>query len=219
MEEIRKIGLLGGTFDPVHNGHLAVAVEVKKMLDLDELWFVPAAEPPHKAGYRVSSFAVRAAMLDLAVAGRPGFVVSRLEADLPKPSYTIDTLRALRDQLGPGVRFFFIIGADAFAEISTWKDYDRLLAQADFAVLARPPYTAEVVADIVLKYFPGCRFDDRAGVWKSARAGQGAIYLLAPGPYSVSSTLVREMVRSGKPLSGLVLPGVAGLIKEDGLYL
>ena len=130
--------MLGGTFDPVHTGHLAIADTAAAQFALDSVLFIPASLPPHKQDYTVSSFEDRAAMLESALSKRPGFFISRLEADRTGPSYSIDTLAELRQQLGNEVNLYFIIGMDAFAEIVTWKEYDRLLDFAHFIVVDRP---------------------------------------------------------------------------------
>ena len=136
----RRVGILGGTFDPVHNGHLAIAEAVRQALALSGLLFIPAFLPPHKPTYTISPFVQRAAMLELAVVDRPGFFVSLLEAEREGPSYSIDTLRTLRQTLGEEVHLFFIIGMDAFAEIHTWKANRELLDQASFVVMGRPDH-------------------------------------------------------------------------------
>ncbi len=128
--EVKKIGLLGGTFDPVHNGHLAVAKHVLRVLALDSIWFIPAASPPHKSahedGREISSFTHRVAMLERAISHHSSYVISDIEAKRSAPSYSIDTINILLQQIGEQADLFFIIGADAFIEIDTWKRYKEL---------------------------------------------------------------------------------------------
>ena len=145
------IGLFGGSFDPIHHGHLVVAQVAAEKLKLDSLRFVPAREQPFKTGQHRTSAAHRAAMLSLAVEGVPQFGVERSELDRPGPSYTVDTLRQLRQQ-EPGADFVLLLGADAAADLPAWKEAARVAELARIAVFARPgspltdlPWTAEVV--------------------------------------------------------------------------
>ena len=212
-----RVGILGGTFDPVHNGHLAVAEAVREALTLSSVLFLPAFLPPHKPTYTISAFHHRAAMLDLAVAGRPGFQVSRLEAQRQGPSYSIDTLRTLRRSLGKEIDLFFIIGMDAFAEVFTWKEKGRLLDYAGFVVVGRPDYSRQSCEQTVAANFPGYAFDEILGGWRG-EAGRGSIHPVPMQPIKVSSTEVREAVRQGRSVRALVPGAVADYIKAQGLY-
>jgi nicotinate-nucleotide adenylyltransferase len=131
------IGLFGGSFDPVHHGHLLVGQVAAEQLNLDILRFVPAREQPFKAGQHRTSSEHRAAMLSLAVAGTPGFEVERSELNRPGPSYTVDTLRHLRER-EPGSEFVLLLGADAAADLPAWKEAERVRELARVAVFARP---------------------------------------------------------------------------------
>lgn len=213
----RRVGILGGTFDPVHNAHLAIAEAVRQAISLSGLLFVPAFLPPHKPTYTISAFAHRAAMLALAVANRPGFLVSCLEAERLGPSFSIDTLKALRVWLGPEVELFFIIGMDAFAEIHTWKAYRELLNYTSFVVIGRPDHCQQSCGQTVAADFPGYAFVEAAGCWQGEQ-GQGAIHPLAVPPMEVSSTRIREAVRQGGSISDLVPAAVADYIETHGLY-
>lgn len=211
-----RLGILGGTFDPVHSGHLAVAEAVLRGMALAGVLFVPAFQPPHKPGRTISSFAHRAAMLELALTGRAGFSLSRLEAERGGPSYSIDTLRALSSSLDSAVRLFFIIGMDAFAEISTWKDHALLLDHASLVVVGRPDQCGEDCGVSIARAYPGYVFNPAAGCWQGGR--QGTIHALAMEPVPISSSQVREVVRQGGPLAGLVPETVADYIRRQGLY-
>ena len=213
----RRVGILGGTFDPVHNAHLAIAEAVRQGMALSGLLFVPAFLPPHKPTYAISAFGHRAAMLEIAVASHPGFQVSRLEAEREGPSFSIDTLKALRDLLGAETELFFIIGMDAFAEIHTWKAYRKLLEYASFVVIGRPDHCQQSCGQTVVADFPGFVFAEAAGCWQK-ESGQGAIYPLAVPPMEVSSTRIREAVRQGRSIADLVPPAVADYIAAHGLY-
>lgn len=212
-----RVGILGGTFDPVHNGHLAVAEAVRQALGLSSILFVPAFLPPHKPTYTISAFQHRAAMLDLAVAERPGCSVSRLEAEREGPSYSIDTLRTLRQTLGQDVQLFFIIGMDAFAEVFTWKEQGELLDHASFVVVGRPDHCRQSCAQTVAANFPGYAFVEALGSWQGT-PGQGAIHPVVMPPMKVSSTEIREAVRQGRSISNLVPAAVVNYIEAHGLY-
>lgn len=213
----RAIGLLGGTFDPVHNGHLAAARLAREQLCLDAVFFIPAFRPPHKPSYRISSFEHRVAMLEAAVGDEPGLAVSQIEKDRPGPSYTIDTLSQLNKELA-GSRFYFIIGADAFAEIYTWKDYQALTGQANLVVLNRPDCGGLSVSKEVLRaHFPAFVYEQSRKAWQ-APAVRGNIYCLEMPCVAASSSLVRQRVAAGLDISGLVPKVVADYIKQYGLY-
>ena len=222
MSNPQRLGLFGGTFDPVHNGHLAVAGRVQEAFSLDSLWFIPAPLPPHKKGHHdnqvISSFADRAAMLELALAGSKDFTLSRLETELPKPSYTVDTLQEIRRRLGPEVKLFFIIGVDAFVEIATWKDYLQLPALAGFVVISRPAYQFNEVEEVVRQCFKKYRYHSKESAWLPEDGKGEKIYFLDMKPAAVSSTEIRRMVHAGHPIQQLVPPGVAEYILEHRLY-
>ena len=213
----RRVGILGGTFDPVHNGHLAIAEAVRQALALSSILFVPAFLPPHKPTYTISPFPHRAAMLELAVAGHPGFSVSRLEAEREGPSFSIDTLKALRLWLGVGIELFFITGMDAFAEIHTWKAHRELLDYASFVVIGRPDHCQQSCGQTVATHFPGYTFAENQGCWQG-EPGRGAIYPVAMAPVKVSSTEIREAIRQGRSVQALVPAAVADYIDAQGLY-
>jgi len=212
-----RVGILGGTFDPVHNAHLAIAEAVRQAMALSGILFVPAFLPPHKPTYAISPFAHRLAMLELAVADRPGLLVSRLEAERLGPSFSIDTLKALRLWLGPEAELFFIIGMDAFAEIHTWKAYRELLDYASFVVIGRPDHCQQSCGQTVMADFSGYAFDEARGCWQG-ESRQGAIHPLAVPPMEVSSTEIRRGVQEGKSIRGLVPEVVARYIDANGLY-
>ncbi len=131
------IGILGGTFDPVHFGHLRLALEAQEVLGLQEVRFIPVAAPPHRAP-PVATFEARCAMLKLALADAPGFVLDAIEAMLPAPSYTVRTLTALRASLGADPPLALLMGADAFAGLTSWHEWERLLELAHLVVATRP---------------------------------------------------------------------------------
>jgi len=212
----KKVGVLGGTFDPVHRGHLAVADFVLKQLQLDEVLFIPAARPPHKLHTSLTPFPDRLAMLQLALANFPLFKASDLEAARHGPSYSVDTLEELRRQNGPGGRLYFVIGLDAFLEVDTWKDFARLPRLADLVVINRAAYPVAPVGAVVAK-LGDYRYDAAASTW-TAPGLSGRIFLLSMPPVEISSTMIRRAVESGEIFGPLVAPAVAAYIGAHGLY-
>jgi nicotinate-nucleotide adenylyltransferase len=217
----KKIGLLGGTFDPVHNGHLAVANHVRQTLALDSVWFIPASQPPHKSGHgdgrEITVFSQRLAMLERAIRPYPAFAVSDIEAKRTAPSYSIDTLNILVQQTDPGVDLYFVIGADAFIEIDTWKRFRELPDLVSFVIITRPGFPPGKVETVIRRTFPAYEYDPVRKSWQASNH-PGAFILLHMEPVPISSTLVRERVRGGKDISGLVPPAVEAYIKKMGLY-
>ena len=208
-----RIGILGGTFDPVHHGHLAIARAARQQFALDAVLFIPAAQPPHKLSAPLAPFSRRAAMILLTIAGQPDFVLSEMEKERPGPSYSIDTLKELRQQLGEKVHLFFLIGMDAFAEITTWKHYAELFRYAEFVVVERPGAGGQ--AAFVAAAFPSFRLEGSSWV---GPGGIGRIHSLAMPSVSISSSLIRAMVSQGDSVAGLVPGPVAAYIVLHGLY-
>lgn len=199
MERPRKLGIMGGTFDPIHQGHLVTAEEALWQFDLDLVLFVPTGQPWMKHEVAVSPAEDRYLMTVIATASNPQFGVSRLEIDRDGPTYTVDTLRALRDQYGEETELFFITGADAMLEIFHWKDQEEALKLAHFIAATRPGY------DIA-------RFE-ADGASRHPRVSVMHVPALA-----ISSTDVRERVGKGLPIRYLVPEGVKTYIDKAGLY-
>jgi nicotinate-nucleotide adenylyltransferase len=183
---------MGGTFDPIHHGHLVAASEVASVFDLDEVVFVPTGEPWQKSDRDVAEAEHRYLMTVIATAANPRFTVSRVDIDRPGPTYTIDTLRDLRAQR-PDAELFFITGADAMAQILGWKDAEELWSLAHFVGVTRPGHELPVL--------------DRSGV-----------SLMEVPAMSISSTDCRERVRTGHPVWYLVPDGVVQYIGKYKLY-
>ncbi len=215
-ERRRRVGVLGGTFDPVHNGHLVLAEAAWREFNLDLVWFIPAAQPPHKLDEPVTSFAHRAAMLELALADQPAFAVNLMEQQRPGPSYSVDTLRQLRQQLGRDRELYFIIGSDAFVEITTWKDYPELFHYAHFLVAERPDSAPGHLNDQISSLPENFRHDPAHNRWSHPRGA--FLYPLPVNAFLVSSTTIRRKLRAGEDISGLVPPPVAGYIRRHRLY-
>ncbi|MGH2615649.1 MAG: nicotinate-nucleotide adenylyltransferase [Thermomicrobiales bacterium] len=195
-----RIGVLGGTFDPVHNGHLHIARELREALALDRVIWVPAGRPPHKAGQIVSSDRDRLQMLELALAGSPVDEISTIDIDRHGPSYTADTLELLNEQLAPGT-LYFLMGEDSLRDLPTWHDPDRILRVAELAVAARPGVDADL--ETVAITIPTLH---------------SRIHVVPTKEVPYSSSDIRNRVQNGEPISALVPPAVARYIHEHGLY-
>lgn len=213
----QRVGVLGGTFDPVHNGHLALVEAAFAGLALDSLVLIPAAVPPHKCTQRVASHAHRLAMLRLAAAEGRSLYVSALEAARPGPSFSVDTLAALRAHLGDAVTLSFLVGIDAFVEIQTWKEYLRLPLLADLVVVDRAGAAVPRLAEAVLSRFVGYCPESGSGCWRGP-AGRGVIRSLSMEPVEISSTDIRALVADGQAIDHLLPPAVADYILARRLY-
>jgi nicotinate-nucleotide adenylyltransferase len=211
------VGILGGTFNPIHLGHLRAAEEVRDALGLDEMRLVPAAVPPHKQDHALASPEHRLRMAELAIAGVPGFAVSRLELDRPGPSYTIDTLRAVRDELPAGTRLVFAVGWDAFREFHTWKDYCDIFALCDVVVVTRPPWPTTLTRDEI-------PVAARESFWygpdsESFRHASGHVLTLQRiAGLDISAAQIRARVAAGRSIRFLVPAAVESYIAAHALY-
>lgn len=214
MTPPRRIGLLGGTFDPIHFGHLDAAGAAVAALALDEVWLVPSSHPPHRTGApRAGSFH-RFALVALAVDGLPRHRASDLELARERAPYTIDTLRALHEQGWAPSQLFFILGADAFAEIATWHQYPAVLDAAHFVVVARPGTAIETAASTL----PRLRARIRLPGEDPPEAGSTGIFLIKARTRDVSSTTVRARLAARAAIDDLVPAAVARHIEAHHLY-
>lgn len=213
MNEAARIGILGGTLDPIHLGHLEAALAAREALGLDRVIIIPAHVPPHRTRPATSPFH-RFAMASLAVNGVDGLCVSDIELQSPGPSYTADTLRRLREAEGNDAsQIFFITGADAFAEIETWREYPGVLDLANFIVVARP---GTAVAELRQRLPP---LKDRMRLPRRHPREAGTFIFLVDAPTpEVSSTGIRRRIADGQPISGLVPPAVEQHIHQHALY-
>ena len=191
----RRVGVMGGTFDPVHHGHLVAGSEVAHIFDLDEVVFVPTGEPYQKDGKVVSPAEDRYLMTVIATASNPRFSVSRVDIDRPGPTYTIDTLRDLHEASGPDTDLYFITGADALANILTWHDVDALFSLAHFIGCTRPGHR-----------LTGAGLPD------------GKVSLVEIPALAIPSSECRNRVAAGEPVWYLVPDGVVQYIAKRGLY-
>jgi nicotinate-nucleotide adenylyltransferase len=190
-----RVGVMGGTFDPIHHGHLVAASEVASLFSLDEVVFVPTNEPWQKENRRVATAEDRYLMTVIATASNPRFSVSRVDIDRGGSTYTVDTLRDLRAQRGPDTDFFFITGADALDQIFSWRDAEELFELAHFVGCTRPGHP---LAD------PGLPI--------------GKASLVEIPALAISSTACRERVRRGEPVWYLVPDGIVQYVNKRGLY-
>jgi nicotinate-nucleotide adenylyltransferase len=211
---VRRIGLLGGTLDPIHGGHLAAAVAARDAFDLQDVFIVPSHIPPHRPVQPLASPFHRFAMACLAVSGVPRLRASDEELRAAGPSYTADTLDRLHARGLSASQIYFITGADAFADIGTWKRYPDVLELATFVVVARPGHALESLP---------ARLPSLAARMGAADKHSGAtpprIHLLETPTPDVSSTVVRERLRRGETIAGLVPPLVETHIHQHALYV
>ncbi len=191
----RRVGIMGGTFDPIHHGHLVAASEVQHHFGLDEVIFVPTGQPWQKADKRVTAAEDRYLMAVIATASNPRFRVSRVDVDRGGPTYTYDTLRDMREFLGGGAEMFFITGADALGQMLTWHNAEKMFELARFIGCTRPGH---VLAD------PGLP--------------EGRVDLMEVPALAISSTEVRDRVRAGEPIWYLVPDGIVQYINKWELY-
>lgn len=213
-EKKRRIGLFGGTFDPVHKGHLAVARGVVSRYGLDECIFIPAPYPPHKNKPQ-TGFSHRIAMLEAALEDEPKCSVSLIEAERQYPSYTVDTLHALRNQLGEHV-YNLIIGADSFVEIHLWYRYQELLELTDIIVAARPGISDTEIAGRINTLPGGFQHDRERGMW--LRDDGLHIYYFSDIHVDLSSSEIRKRLASGHDVQEFLPPKVFKYIQENRLY-
>ncbi len=209
----RKIGLLGGTFDPVHNGHLQLAESALKEYRLEKVVFIPSAQPPHKKCDSITSFSHRMAMLTLAGQSVKGFECNAIEGILPKPSYTIDTLRELRRHYQTDCQLYFIIGADAFLDILTWKAHQEVLRSVHILLSGRKGYKSAQLFDLLKKL--GYKAHENSWYGRDAKKD---IYLLNKTPEEHSSSAIRNMIEKGESVHRLIPQSVLQYIQENKIY-
>lgn len=195
----QKIAIMGGTFDPVHYGHLVTAEAARCGFTLDKVVFVPSGRPPHKQERKISPAEHRLAMTQLAIATNPSFEVSRVEIDRPGFSYAVDTVAAFHERYGQEAEIYFITGADAILEILTWKNVDRLMEVCHFIAATRPGFQLSDMENILPRF-------------------RGKIIFMEVPALAISSTDIRERVRRGRPIKYLLPEPVEEYIYQHGLY-
>ncbi len=198
----RRIGIFGGTFDPIHIGHLVIAEEARVSLRLSAVRFVPAADPPHKPRRPLSPAETRFAIASRATQSHPDFAVSRSDIDRPGPHYTVELLELIRDEVGPDVELHFIMGADSLQDLLSWRDPVRIVEMARLAVAQRPGYEPDLPA--LERELPG--LTSRVDFLETPRIG-------------ISATDIRRRIASGRPIRFQVPDAVESYIRQLGLYV
>jgi nicotinate-nucleotide adenylyltransferase len=200
-----KVGLFGGSFDPIHYGHIRPVLEAKRKLGLDRVVFLPTAVPPHKPGRQFASPHARFAMVELAVLGEQDLFVSPLELTPDRASYTVDSLRHFRRQQ-EGAELFLLVGGDGFTELYTWKEWREIGRLAQIAVLTRPDWHWR-------------DFRDRVPAELAALADTDRVHFIANEPVAVSATDIRHRLATGRPVSAAAVPKlVLQYISKYSLY-
>jgi nicotinate-nucleotide adenylyltransferase len=219
----QRLGVYGGTFDPVHNGHLRVATALLENFALDQLLFVPAFVPPHKRGQAISAPHHRYAMLALATAHDARLLISTIELEAPTRPYTIETLGRLQAQ-HPDAQLFFVMGMDSFRDVTLWREHERLLTEYSTIVAARPGYRAHELAEAESAAHPAPHLqarvlDLRGGLQPRAEDMREAhVFVTDYVAVDVSATEIRQMAGAGKSVESMVPPPVAAYIAKYQLY-
>ena len=223
MERLKRIALYGGSFDPVHTGHITVARSLLKLFALDSVLFIPAHVAPHKREMRVTPALQRYAMLVLATQGESQLCVSSVEIDAPERPYTVDTLSRMQAELGREAQLFFTMGADSWMEITTWREWERVLTLSNHIVVTRPGYelSAAHVPPLIRERIVDLQGADDDRIRLEVDRSKGLkIYITDAVRMDVSATMIRKLLREGKDteIATLVTPPVAEFIRKYRLY-
>lgn len=215
--KIRRLGLFGGTFNPVHYGHLRSAEEILEEFELEQVVFIPSADPPHKKKEGLLPATLRLKMLHLAIAENPRFSLSEVEMNRPGKSYSIETLTYFRKEVGTQAQLYFILGLDAFKEIATWKEYQGLFELCHFIIMTRPGFEKKFSSDLLPVELAGefCYDEGQKGL--AHRSG----FFLYPREITaldISATKIRENLRAGRSIRYLLPPAVEAFIYQNRLY-
>jgi nicotinate-nucleotide adenylyltransferase len=217
MKETR-IGLMGGTFNPIHSGHIHAARLVRERFALDRVCLMPSYSPPHKTSGDVTASEHRLKMVELAVKSYPGIEVSSIEIEAKGTSYSIFSLKKIREKL-PDARIFFILGIDAFLEIETWKDYETVLTQCSFIIMSRPGYELQDAKNVL---GGRCRHQmveiNESDRDKETKIRNFQIFLTPIKALNIASSDIRNKIRGGVSVSELVPADVLRYIRENQLY-
>lgn len=218
-----RLGLFGGSFNPIHNGHLAIARQARALLALDRILFIPTGDPPHKQAGGLAPARHRYDMVRLAIADDPAFALSDIEITRQGKSYSIDTVREIQRQQGPGTTLFFLIGLDAFLDLPTWREPETLLTTCSFVVISRPGHTYRSLASLPL--LPKIEADQLAALDSGLinrldfplPSGRELICLPLP-PCTISASNIRQRVQDSATLANLLPPSVESYILQHRLY-
>ncbi len=217
-----RIGLFGGTFDPIHFGHLRVGLEVKETFALDQIYLIPAATPPHKHGGAVASAERRMEMIQRAVGEHPDFTASDVELNRPGPSYTVDTVRHFISVLPNEAHIHLIVGLDAFLEIDTWESFQELFRLTPILVMTRPGAGAEASMKERIQQFLQSKIDPAYGFMDDGQAfvhpEKQSVYMAEATLLDISSTKIRGLLKQGRSIRFLLPEQVHHFIKAKGLY-
>lgn len=217
-----RLGLLGGSFNPVHNGHLAIARQTRESLGLDQILFIPTSHPPHKPNSSLAPAQDRYEMVRLAIASDPALALSDVELRRPGKSYSIDTIRLLQQEYGPQTQLFFLIGLDAFLDFPSWRDPQTLLTLCQFVVLSRPGLSFRSLSSVALLPpipYPSLADLDAGRISRiEALIGTQRLICLKLSPCAVSASDVRARIRQGLPAANLLPPLVESYILQHHLY-
>jgi nicotinate-nucleotide adenylyltransferase len=215
----KRIGIFGGTFDPIHCGHVKAAESVQSVFSFDKILFIPSYIPPHKESEDVASAAHRLKMVELALSSFDRFSPSSIEIDAKGMSYSIVTLNRIK-KMFPQTEIFFLLGVDAFLEIETWKDYEDVLEQCSFIVMSRPGYRLDEARGALSKKYNQRMVEISGPIQRDRQMFfSPKIYLLPIHTLDISSSEVRERVGKNQSIEGLVPENVENYIKERRLYL
>ena len=215
---MKRIGLFGGTFNPIHLGHLRAAEEIRESFKLDQIIFIPASYPPHKKMGAILDAHLRAEMVRLAIAGNPHFFLSGVELKRPGKSYSVETIAHFRRQFGLGVPLFFILGLDAFLEVTTWKEYTALFDLCHFIIMTRPGFEKKFSR----KHLPVelakdfCYDSQKNGYMYPSGFG---VFPQEISALEISSTQIREGIRKGRSVKYLLPLPVEEFIRRKKLYI
>jgi nicotinate-nucleotide adenylyltransferase len=218
-----KIGIFGGTFNPVHQGHLAIAEEVRSAVHLEKILFIPAGDPPHKNNREVIPAHHRLEMVRLAIKDDPHFEISELEIQRPGKSYTVETLAALKAAYPSGTEWFLILGLDAFLDFPAWREPDRLLTLCHFIVVSRPGFRFRELLRLPFLQstdpVPLTRLDEqKEDRYRLSLGPSTQLILLRVGSWEISATEIRSHLSGGKRRRNLLPPSVESYIMFHHLY-
>jgi nicotinate-nucleotide adenylyltransferase len=212
-----RLGLFGGTFNPIHNGHLRAGVEIREAFDLDRVLYLPAAVPPHKEVRGLLPFAERLRMVRLAVTGQPHLKASDAERKNPGKSYSIRTVQYFHRAFPGNLELYFIVGLDAFLEIPSWKEYRRLFTLCHFIVIDRPGYSRRHLAEFLYREIsPDFQSYPRQG--RYVHPGGNSVFFKPVTRLEISSTFIRRLLREGRSPRFLVPEAVEEYLLKKGFY-